>query len=194
MFIIFVFIIEFFVFQKAIQKHQWFSLFTILFGAYILFFRFDVSLTILYEDSQKGDLLTLLSAFCYALYLILISQLKGNFLNILLIHFLTISLIPLLFLKSIAITIDKHTILSITIFSVLATFLTNVILFYFQPKISSIKGSILYSMEPVFAFVFSFFLTKDTYTLNEYIGSLLIFLGSICGSINKTNSKQKILD
>ncbi len=188
MFIVFVFAIEFFVLKRIILKHQWFGLVIILFGAYILFLRFDLSFNIFYQNTLRGDFLTIVSALCYALYLILISQIKEDFLNVLLVHFFSISLLALFFLDNLNLDLDQKTIFNIAMLSFLATFLANIFLFNFQPKISSVKGCIIYAMEPVFAFIFSIIITRDTHTFNEYLGSLLIFLGSIYSSLKKSNS------
>lgn len=181
-YIIFIYLIEFFLKKSKIKKEQWFSMILIITGTYLLFFNYSFHL--LYPETLHGDLLTILSALCFSIYLILIDKIKQSILDIMLIHFFVIAFMSLLFIQVYLKPLNLKEIYLLFFLAIPATLLTNLILFYFQPQIRSIQASLLYAMEPIFALIFSFLFLKTNFTMNEFIGSLIIIFGSIYGNLN----------
>lgn len=186
-YIFFIYFIEFLLKKSKIKKEQWFSMILIIAGTYLLFFNFDLHFELLYRETLYGDLLTILSALCFSIYLILIDKVKQGIFNIILIHFFVIAFISFLFTQISLRTINLEEVYLLFFLAIPATLITNLILFYFQPQIQSIQASLLYAMEPIFALLFSFLFLKTSFTLNEFIGSLIIIFGSIYGNIKPKN-------
>ncbi len=82
--------------------------------------------------------------------------------------------------------INPVIIFSLLYLSIPATLIATLILFYFQPKTTPVRATILYALEPVFATVFSYFINIE-FTFYEYIGSILIWIGAIIGQIKKND-------
>lgn len=187
MLIIFVYLFQFIFLRKAILTIQWLSLILILLGSYILFFGFNFDFYQNLNHNFKGDLLTFLCAIGFALYIIMIDGVqKHEFFSVVWIHFFVISLFPLFFTKSIYIDWNVISLGSILYLSIFTTLLTTLILFYYQPQTTPVRASILYSLEPVFATLFSIFIIHSKLTFIEITGSILIFIGSIIGEIKIT--------
>jgi drug/metabolite transporter (DMT)-like permease len=185
--IIFVYLFQFIFLKKVVLRNQWLSLIIIILGSYILFFGFRFN-DIFSSNTLKGDIYTLFCAIGFALYIVLIDQIKKDeLLSIIYIHFLVIVILSFIWIYNYSITLMNLNLISIgAIFylSIPATLITTLILFYFQPKVTPVKASIIYALEPVFATIFSILFLKSIYTLQDFLGSSLIFLGSIIGEIN----------
>ncbi|MFN3605421.1 MAG: DMT family transporter [Leptonema sp. (in: bacteria)] len=192
-FIVYVYFIELFILKKRIDKNQWTSLVLILLGAYFMLFEFYLPWHLFFTETLtlKGDLFTIASALCFALYLIVINYIKEDFLNVLLVHFFFIFSISFFFTPILDLNHYMFEFFLILILSILGTLFASLIMFLYQPKLNPIKASILYSLEPVFAFFFSSLLINLKYTFGELLGSLLIFIGSLFGAFKNSKNIDK---
>lgn len=192
-----------YVFQKAFLKKeitllQWGSLVLIVFGNLLMFYPYlrdsvDFSYSII-----LGDGLTLLCAVGFASYILLIDGIKENFFSIMIVHFFVIFGFSFLFSDMFGIleevkNFDITIILSILYLSLFSTLITTGIMFYYQPKVSPVQASIIYSLEPVFALIFSLVFLKTQITIFEGFGALFLFVGSFVGELNPSLF-QKIIN
>ncbi|GIX42464.1 MAG: hypothetical protein KatS3mg129_2197 [Leptospiraceae bacterium] len=136
-----------------------------------------------------GDLYTLFCAIGFAIYIIIIDSIKSEeFLSIVLLHFFVIVICSLILIQYESLNLlefNFNVYFSVLYLSIPATLITTLILFYYQPQTTPVKASILYAMEPVFATIFSIIFLNIIYTIQDFIGSVLIFIGSIFGALFK---------
>ncbi len=157
----------------------------VLIGIYILAPEFNL------ESGQlQGALLGLLSAFCYALRILIlkghVSQYNGTMLMFYQVAILTIILIPALFFM------DVSNITSQYPYVILLALLTTAIghtmfvnsLKYFKASTASIIGS----AQPVFGIIIAFFFLKEIPTIHTFVGGALILTTVVIESIR---SKSK---
>jgi len=183
--IIFVYIFQFILLKKMITRYQWLSLGLILLGSYILFFGFRLE-DPLFTKTFKGDFYTFLCAIGFAIYIILVDFIKQDeFFLVLLYHFFFIFIFSsfFLFVYPVELQINSNVVFSVGYLSILATLLTSMILFYYQPQTTPVRASIIYALEPVFASIFAIIFLSVNFTMQEFIGSLTIFLGSLIGEM-----------
>ena len=186
--IIFVYIFQFILLKKMITKYQWFSLGMILFGSYILFFGFRLE-DLFFTKTFKGDFYTFLCAIGFAIYIIIVDFIKQEeFFLVLFYHFFFISIFSLffLFVYPVEFQLNFNILFSIGYLSILATLVTSMILFYYQPQTTPVRASIIYALEPVFASIFAILFLKINFTVQELIGVSIIFIGSLIGEMIRT--------
>ncbi len=186
--IIFVYIFQFIFLKKMITKYQWFSLGMILLGSYILFFGFRLE-DLFFTKTFKGDFYTFLCAIGFAIYIIIVDFIKQEeFFLVLFYHFFFISIFSsfFLFVYPVEFQLNFNILFSIGYLSILATLVASMILFYYQPQTTPVRASIIYALEPVFASIFAILFLKINFTVQEFIGISIIFIGSLIGEMLRT--------
>jgi drug/metabolite transporter (DMT)-like permease len=75
--------------------------------------------------------------------------------------------------------------------SLLATILTTTLQTKFQKYTTPAKAGIIFSLEPIFAFVVAFFLLSEKITNLGFIGCIFIFCGLLISEVmDKNNGKE----
>ncbi len=135
--------------------------------------------------ANKGDIITLITAFAYALHVLFADKyVKNNvnpytlcfqqFLFVSILSFLTAFFFRLPF--SIAKTSVVWIILFLTIFPTLSAFVIQLVA---QKNTAPIKVSLIFALEPVFGAIFAWTLGGETFIITKAVGGLLIFLSLI---------------
>lgn len=148
-----------------------------------------------------GDGLTLIGAFFFAVYIILIdiytkkipSQILVSF-EILLIAIVSSFLFPVesIFLKqTINVQFDLKFWIGIIYTSVFATILTTQIQTRYQKAVSPARAGLLYSLEPVFSFFLAYLVLGERLGTIGAIGSFLTLFGILFSEMGKWNKREE---
>ncbi len=140
-----------------------------------------------FSDPNKGDLLTLISALSFAVYVVLLNKYttEKNF-NILAFgQFLTMSVLSLVlvlifevFIYS-EIFIKMNEVLILTLFytSVFSTLISIILITKYQRKTTPLRASIIYNMESVSAAFFSYIILGELLNFNQLTGVVIMIAG-----------------
>lgn len=172
---------SFFFFKKKIGFSIFFALFLTILGL-LLIFNPSFSTSI-----NKGDFYTFLCAFVFAFVIIFVqifNKRNDSFLLVF-IQFITVSFFSLIFMsfEGFYLSPNKNFLIGMFYTSFFATFLALLIQNRFQKDTDEIRAGIIYTLEPVFASIFSYLIFKENFTKGFLIGGLLIFSGFIISKI-----------
>ncbi|MBM9548841.1 DMT family transporter [Leptospira sp. 201903074] len=148
-----------------------------------------------------GDGLTLIGAFFFAIYIILIdifskkipTQILVSF-EILLIAIVSTTLFPVesFFLnQSISIQFDLKFWIGILYTSVFATIFTTQIQARYQKAVPPARAGLLYSLEPVFSFFLAYLILGERLETVGAIGSGLTLFGIVFSEMGKWNKREE---
>ena len=177
LFIIFIPIFLFILFKKKPSLQGLFAITIALFGLSFL--------TGGLIHANKGDLITLITAFAYALHVLFADKFVKKDINpytLCFQQFLFVSLLSFLtaFFFRLPFSIAKLSIiwviLFLTIFPTLSAFVIQLVA---QKNTTPIKVSLIFALEPVFGAIFAWTLGGETFIITKAIGGLLIFLSLI---------------
>jgi drug/metabolite transporter (DMT)-like permease len=140
-----------------------------------------------------GDLLTLVCAFFFALYIIYIDVYTKKYEHnvLILVQIVTTAFLAFLFsfifsavnIESTKFLLTNNLLFGLFYTSLFATLITTYLQTRYQNLISPTKASIIFSFEPVFAALFAFFILNEKITNLGYVGATLIFTGLIVSEI-----------
>lgn len=148
------------------------------------------------ENFNIGDFLSLLCAFFYAFYIIYIDIYTKRY-NFWLLVIMQMSVIAVLAfaasfvgsfsgIEKVKIEFTNYLLFGLFYTSIFATLITTTLQTKYQKLITPTKAGIIFSMEPIFAAVFAFFLLTEKITNLGYIGAALIFAGLIISELFDT--------
>lgn len=156
----------------------------------------DLRSVLIQTDLQfnPGDWITLGCAFAFALYIVLIDRFSTPETS------LTLTFFQSLFITIIALVIavpvggfrvhwDLNLYLSLAYLGPLGV---NVVIYWhmrYQPESTPARAAVIFTMEPVFAAIFAFFIFQETLVAISLIGALLIIVGIL---ISEWPSKRAI--
>ncbi len=150
--------------------------------------------TELAENFNFADFLTLICAIFYAVYIVYLDMISTRidykFLTFIQIFVTAILAYGSAFLlgaggiETVKFDLSLMVIIAILYTSVLATVLTTALQTKFQRDVSPTKASLLFSMEPIFAAIFAFFLLSEKISIFGLTGCALIFGGIIISEIS----------
>ncbi len=149
-----------------------------------------------------GDLLTLICAIFFALYIIYIDiyTKRHDHLTLIIMQIIATACLAYFFsfifssvnIEATRIDFSNKLIFGIFYTSIFATLITTFLQTKYQKLISPTKASIIFSFEPVFAALFAFFLLNEKITNLGYVGAGLIFAGLIISEVlDKILSKDE---
>jgi drug/metabolite transporter (DMT)-like permease len=140
-----------------------------------------------------GDMLTLVCAFFFALYIIYIDVYTKKYEHnvLILVQIVTTAFLAFLFsfifsavnIESTKFLLTNNLLFGLFYTSLFATLITTYLQTRYQNLISPTKASIIFSFEPVFAALFAFFILNEKITNLGYVGATLIFTGLIVSEI-----------
>lgn len=130
---------------------------------------------------NMGDFWTFDCAITYALYIILIQIMSSRVKDYSLLCFLQISLsIPLAlpFAQNLHIGIlaNKSVLIALVFCAVFATVLSLYLQGRFQQYTTAAKAALIFSLEPIFATIFAYFINHTAITLYTVVGGVLILM------------------
>jgi len=141
------------------------------------------------EAINTGDLITLLSAFMYALHIILGDRFISDALDpyrLSFQQFFVVGCVSLLFSVAFGRPLGVseisgvYTIVFLAVFPTLSAF---VIQFKAQEIIPPVRVSLIFTLEPVFAGIFAWTLGGETFVPVRALGGLLIFLAIVVSTV-----------
>jgi drug/metabolite transporter (DMT)-like permease len=149
-----------------------------------------------------GDLLTLICAIFYSLYIVYL-DIYSKKLEVMPLVFFQIgvtalgSIIVALFLSSVnieslAITFNDTLIFAVLYTAILSTILTTTLQTKFQKYISPTRAGIIFSLEPIFSALSAFFTLNEKISIFGGVGCLFIFAGLLVSEIFSSNSLESI--
>lgn len=146
-----------------------------------------------------GDFLTLICAVFYAVYIIYLDEISGDvdtkfltFFQILVTGVLSIICIPLFAatgLETIRFSLKTEVLLAIVYTSLFATVLTTYLQTRFQKYVTPTRASIIFSMEPIFAGIFAFFILNEKMSIFGIVGSAFILTGILVSELLNKDKK-----
>jgi drug/metabolite transporter (DMT)-like permease len=159
----------------------------------ILFLSGGNSIVTLVEDIVTnfnfGDLLTLVCAFFFAMYVVYLDMLSSKYLFwILLIiqigvsaslAFSTAIIFDLINYEALRVEFTTQLGFGVLYTSIFATLFTTTLQTKYQKLVSPTKAGIVYSFEPIFAAIIAFIFLSERITLFGLLGAGLIFIGLI---------------
>ncbi len=145
------------------------------------------------SDFNLGDLLTLICALLFAFQVVYVDIFtkKYEYLPMVFIQLLITGLggfiLTYLFsvasIEQIKFTLNFSVVGAIIYTSIFASIIATIIQLKFQKTVSPTKAGIIYSIEPIFAAVFAYFLLSEKISNFGLVGCLLIFIGLIISEV-----------
>ncbi len=133
---------------------------------------------------NRGDVLTVLCAFTFALIIVLIQRFSKRS-NVLLLVFMQIvivafiSLVLMFATNDMQITFSGNLALDLLFTSVFATAGALVLQYKYQKQTSEARAAIIYTLEPLFASIFAFIIFRERLASAGLLGGAMIFLGML---------------
>ncbi len=142
-----------------------------------------------FSDPNTGDVLTLISALSFAIYVVLLNKYttESNFNYLAFGQFLTMSALSFVFVLIFEVFIYKEiffyfdTVLLLTLFytSVFSTLISIILITKYQRETTPLRASIIYNMEAVSAVFFSFIILGEVLNFNQMTGAFIMIAGLV---------------
>lgn len=189
------------VLQLIIEKRipKWFnvlSVILVLLGLIMLSSRGENVIEFLSQlgsDFNLGDFLTLICALLFAFQVVYVDVFtkKYDYLPMVFIQlfitglggFILTALFSLTGIEIIKFNFNNNLFFAIIYTSVFASILATIIQLKFQKNVSPTKAGIIFSIEPIFAAIFAYFLLNEKISNFGLIGCVLIFAGLIISEV-----------
>ena len=197
-FVVFTPLLQFLIIKKKPTSGNIIGIIIVFCGLTILSSKGDSFISVLNEIGSGfsiGDILTLVCAFLYSLYIVYLDIISSRISNFKIIVFLQIAVSALggtlcVFafswsgIEAPHCTLSGRLIVAIIYTSVFATVITTVLQTKYQQFVSPSQAGIIFSFEPVFAAIFAVFIMQtETLTFVSVIGGLFIFSGLIISEL-----------
>jgi drug/metabolite transporter (DMT)-like permease len=149
------------------------------------------------SNFNVGDVLTLICAFFYALYIVymdIISK-KVDYMPLVFMQVAFTAVGAILFgmvfqftgVDQTSFIINKDVILAVLYTSLLATIITTTLQTKYQKYTTPSKAGIIFSLEPIFAAIVAYFLLSEKISNFGYIGCIFIFCGLLISELMDKN-------
>lgn len=146
-----------------------------------------------------GDFMTIGSALCFAIHILLIEKYSSRFELISFTAYQLLSLGLLALVASLATEIPQYAtmdvgyfLLSSVVLGVLSSALSNLVQNYVQTKLQATTVSLIASMETVFAVLFSLAWGYAQISLWYAVGAFIIFAAIVSGCVSFKSKKEKL--
>ena len=181
------------------RKPKWFnilSVFLVLVGLILLSSKGENALDFIKQlgsDFNLGDLLTLLCALLFAFQVVYVDVFtkKYDYLPMVFVQLLITGVggfvlsynFSIASLETVKFTINTTVVTAILYTAIFASIIATVIQLKFQKFVSPTKAGIIFSIEPIFASIFAYFLLSEKISNFGFIGCVLIFAGVIVSEV-----------
>ncbi|HAF06823.1 MAG: DMT family transporter [bacterium] len=166
------------------KRINFFTFLALIFSVAGLLFIFNPSFS---SRINLGDILTLTCALVFAFVIIFVQIFNGRNDTFILvfIQFLTVSFLSLIFIffEGVYLSLNKNFYIGMFYTSVFATFFALLLQNRFQKDTNEVRAGIIYTLEPVFASIFSYLIYGERFTVGFLVGSTLIFIGFLMSKI-----------
>ena len=175
--------LSYFIFKENIGRNVLIASFIAVFGLYLLTMSGTLTL-------GKGELLTLICAFLFALQIIYTGKFskRVNIFLLVLFQLITVTTLSLFFsliFESVTfnLTYDYAFFKAVIITAIFATVYAFLIQTYMQQFTTATKTAIIFAMEPVSASIFAYLIVEETLTTLQINGAILIVFATIIAEI-----------
>ena len=182
--------LAYFIFKEEITKNVLLGSFIAVFGLYLL----TMSGTLTFE---KGEFLTLICAFLFALQIIFTGKFSKevNVFLLVLFQLITVAVLSLIFslsleAKTFDISYNYAFFKAVIITAVFATVYAFLIQTYMQQFTTATKTAIIFAMEPVSAAIFAYITVNESLSATQVFGAILIVFATIIAELQFKKSKQ----
>ena len=182
--------LAYFIFKEEITKNVFLGSFIAVFGLYLL----TMSGTLTFE---KGEFLTLICAFLFALQIIFTGKFSKevNVFLLVLFQLITVAVLSLIFSlsleeKTFDISYNYAFFKAVIITAVFATVYAFLIQTYMQQFTTATKTAIIFAMEPVSAAIFAYITVNESLSATQVFGAILIVFATIIAELQFKKSKQ----
>jgi len=181
------------------RKPKWFNLlsvFLVLIGLIMLSSKGENVLDFINQlgsDFNLGDLLTLLCAILFAFQVVYVDVFtkKYDYLPMVFVQllitglggFILTSIFSATSLETVKFTLNTKVVSTVLYTAIFASIVATVIQLKFQKSVSPTKAGIIFSVEPIFAAVFAYFLLSEKISNFGLIGCVIIFIGLIVSEL-----------
>ncbi len=181
------------------RKPKWFnvlSVFLVLVGLIILSSKGSNAIDFIKQlgaDFNLGDLLTLICALLFAFQVVYVDVFtkKYDYLPMVFVQLLITGIGGFIFsyifsiasLETVRFTINASVVTAILYTAIFASIIATIIQLKYQKTVSPTKAGIIFSIEPIFAAVFAYFLLSEKISNFGLVGCVLIFIGLIVSEI-----------
>ena len=181
------------------RKPKWFNLFSVflvLIGLIMLSSKGENVLDFINQlgsDFNLGDLLTLLCAILFAFQVVYVDVFtkKYDYLPMVFVQllitglggFILTSIFSATSLETVKFTLNTKVVSTVLYTAIFASIVATVIQLKFQKSVSPTKAGIIFSVEPIFAAVFAYFLLSEKISNFGLIGCVIIFIGLIVSEL-----------
>ena len=181
------------------RKPKWFnilSVFLVLIGLIMLSSKGENAIDFMKQlgsDFNLGDLLTLLCAILFAFQVVYVDVFtkKYEYLPMVFVQLLITGIggfiLSFIFsistLETVKFTFNTTVVTAVLYTAIFASIIATVIQLKFQKFVSPTKAGIIFSIGPIFAAVFAYFLLSEKISNFGLIGCVLIFIGLIVSEI-----------
>lgn len=180
-----------FFFKKKLSNTDIYSVVILFIGLFLLTYDLDTKI-------NKGDMITITTAFTRAIHITLVGKYfkKSNLLSMITYQFLIASILSIIIWITKGSTLKPITMISllpILYLSVVGTLLCYIVSIWVQKYLNTLRVSIILSTEPVFATIFSYFFINEKLNPTEIMGALLMLTAILFHQIfnqNKISSKS----
>jgi drug/metabolite transporter (DMT)-like permease len=175
--------ILFILYKEKLLKIDLISVFIVFTGLFLLTYDFETKMNI-------GDIITIITAISYAFHVILAGRFvkKSDTISIITYQFFTAALVGLvafLFANHETVIISNKAWASLIYLGLIGTLFCYFIAVWVQKYVSSLKVTIIFSLEPVFAAIFGYFIINEVLNPKELVGAGFILAGVLIHSIFK---------
>ncbi|HZW39099.1 MAG TPA: DMT family transporter [Ignavibacteriaceae bacterium] len=202
-FVVFTPILQIIISKRVPRRGNIIGIFLVLFGLILLSSKGDSWLSVIYELGSTfsiGDYLTLICAILFSFYIIYLDRVSSRNYNYWLLVFLQIIVTAIggfifSFFNNIPynfndIVSNGNLVFALLYTSILATIITTTLQTKFQKYVTPVKTSIIFSLEPIFASIFAYFIINEHITGFGFIGCILIFTGLL---VSELMDNKKVL-
>lgn len=178
--------IAYFIFRKSLRK-------TAVAGVIIAFIGMSIFTNPFAGSFNRGDMLTFLSAFCWAFYItymdIFTKDARPGDSSLYLILQLAYSLLIALLIffvfdyRSIVFIPNQKLLFSLLYNGLLASFLVTFLHTVSQRYTTPVKAALIFSLEPICATIFAVIIFSDTLSTNKIIGGSIMLMGILASEI-----------
>lgn len=175
---------SYFIFKDYVRKMVFLSSIIAVFGLYFLTMSGKLSFGF-------GEMLTVVCAFMFALQIVFTGRYskKNNVFVLVFFQFLTVTILSVIFSLSLeSVTFDvnmDYTFLkAVLVTAVFATVYAFMVQTYMQKFTTPTKTAIIFTMEPVSASIYGYFMINEVLTALQFFGAFLIIMATLLAEID----------
>jgi len=158
-------------------------------GLFLLTYDTETSINV-------GDLITIITAISAAFHIVFAGRVvkKTDALSIITWQFFAASLVSLIaffITNTEPVVFSSKSVISLVYLGLIGTLFCYFVSVWVQKYVSSLKVAVIFSLEPVFASIFGYFILAEVLNVKELFGAGFILLGVIVHSIVKARLEKK---